>query len=276
MAATEPIDIVELGVGDAPAGLILSTEAGWNQNEADWRFFLSPGNRVRPARRRPVGRNRGTAALLGRQCLDQHGAGDRQTCAAAALPPGSSMPVSLQRHGAVLRPGWTRRRPAPPSTDRSASPRRCNCGGCGCRERRGHQGSTTAIGQQPRAVDRVRRRRHGIRPQLIAVRVRRSSGFSHRIRCRRDRPGSGRPHRAAYRSRCSPIAPIRHWPWSTPSSRSESGPWLIDAVHSQDEFLNGLVQSGWNIERPFQRMRFGPATASPAQLPFAVAGPEFG
>ena len=58
--------------------------------------------------------------------------------------------------------------------------------------------------------------------------------------------------------------------------RSETGPWLIDAVHSQDEFLNGLVGSGWNIERPFQRMCFGPATPSPAQLPLAVAGPEFG
>jgi GNAT acetyltransferase-like protein len=57
---------------------------------------------------------------------------------------------------------------------------------------------------------------------------------------------------------------------------SESGPWLIDAVHSRDEFLDGLVRSGWNIERPFQRMRFGPATVAPAQLPFAVAGPEFG
>ena len=43
MAATEPIDIVDLGVGDAQAGLELSTEAGWNQNEADWRFFLSKG-----------------------------------------------------------------------------------------------------------------------------------------------------------------------------------------------------------------------------------------
>ena len=43
MAATEPIDIVELGVGDAQAGLVLSTEAGWNQNEADWRFFLRQG-----------------------------------------------------------------------------------------------------------------------------------------------------------------------------------------------------------------------------------------
>src|SRR5437016_1455238 len=43
MAATEPLDIVELGVDDAQAGLVLSTEAGWNQNEADWRFFLDKG-----------------------------------------------------------------------------------------------------------------------------------------------------------------------------------------------------------------------------------------
>jgi len=57
---------------------------------------------------------------------------------------------------------------------------------------------------------------------------------------------------------------------------SATGPWLIDAVHSQEAFLNGLVQSGWNIERPFQRMRFGRPAAPPAQLPFAVAGPEFG
>src|SRR4029078_12636798 len=37
------MDIVELGMGDALAGLVLSNEAGWNQNEADWRFFLSQG-----------------------------------------------------------------------------------------------------------------------------------------------------------------------------------------------------------------------------------------
>jgi len=58
--------------------------------------------------------------------------------------------------------------------------------------------------------------------------------------------------------------------------QSETGPWLIDAVHSQEGFLTGLETSGWNIERPFQRMRFGPAAIAPAQLPFAVAGPEFG
>ena len=58
--------------------------------------------------------------------------------------------------------------------------------------------------------------------------------------------------------------------------RSETGPWLIDAVSTQKEFLSGLTGSGWTVERPFQRMRFGRAIAPPKQLPFAVAGPEYG
>jgi hypothetical protein len=57
----------------------------------------------------------------------------------------------------------------------------------------------------------------------------------------------------------------------------ERGPLLIDAVATPDEFLNGLTESGWTIERPFQRMRFGqPNTKGGAELPFAVAGPEYG
>ncbi|HMH72635.1 MAG TPA: GNAT family N-acetyltransferase, partial [Bradyrhizobium sp.] len=43
MADTNPVAIVELGPGDARAGLELSAEAHWNQNEGDWRFFLSQG-----------------------------------------------------------------------------------------------------------------------------------------------------------------------------------------------------------------------------------------
>jgi hypothetical protein len=56
----------------------------------------------------------------------------------------------------------------------------------------------------------------------------------------------------------------------------ESGPLLLDAVFSQTDFLAGLTGAGWNIERPFQRMRFGRATTPAAEPPFAVAGPEFG
>ncbi|WP_038976038.1 GNAT family N-acetyltransferase, partial [Bradyrhizobium japonicum] len=58
--------------------------------------------------------------------------------------------------------------------------------------------------------------------------------------------------------------------------RSETGPILIDAVASQAAFLDGLTASGWTIERPFQRMRFGLATTATKETPFAVAGPEFG
>jgi hypothetical protein len=58
--------------------------------------------------------------------------------------------------------------------------------------------------------------------------------------------------------------------------RSETGSLLIDAVNEQEEFLRGLTGSGWVIERPFQRMRFGRATPQTAELPFAVAGPEYG
>ena len=58
--------------------------------------------------------------------------------------------------------------------------------------------------------------------------------------------------------------------------RSETGPLLIDAVSAQDTFLKGLTGSGWVIERPFQRMRFGRAAPQTGELPFAVAGPEYG
>ena len=58
--------------------------------------------------------------------------------------------------------------------------------------------------------------------------------------------------------------------------RSETSPLLLDAVASQGAFLDGLTAGGWTIERPFQRMRFGPATVTGEEMPFAVAGPEFG
>jgi hypothetical protein len=57
---------------------------------------------------------------------------------------------------------------------------------------------------------------------------------------------------------------------------SESGPLLIDVVQDKSEFLDTLTGAGWSVERPFQRMRFGHGGATGEELPFAVAGPEFG
>ncbi len=58
--------------------------------------------------------------------------------------------------------------------------------------------------------------------------------------------------------------------------QSETGPILIDVVNDHHEFLGNLTGSGWTIERPFQRMRFGRAAIQNAEPPFAVAGPEYG
>src|ERR1700682_3655870 len=62
MADTDPIAIARLGPDDALAGLELSAEAHWNQNEADWRFFLSQGTVF--GARDGDGRLIATAALL--------------------------------------------------------------------------------------------------------------------------------------------------------------------------------------------------------------------
>ena len=130
MAATEPIGIVELDVDDAQAGMALSTEAGWNQNEADWRFFLSQGA-VFGMRDGP--RLVATAALL------PYSAGNAWISMVLVTANFRRRGIATKLVDACLnaaarrasRPGWTRHPTAPPSTDRSASSRRCNCDGCG-------------------------------------------------------------------------------------------------------------------------------------------------
>jgi len=56
----------------------------------------------------------------------------------------------------------------------------------------------------------------------------------------------------------------------------ESGPLLIDAIAGRADFLTGLTDAGWRIERPFQRLRFGRPPAHATEPPFAAAGPEYG
>jgi GNAT superfamily N-acetyltransferase len=274
MAAIEPIDIVELGVGDAQAGLVLSTEAGWNQNEADWRFFLSQG------------------VVFGMH----DGA---QLVATAALLPYSANNAWISM--VLVTPSWRRRGIATKLVDT-------------CLAAATRRGLTTWLDATPAGASvygplgftpalQLRRLRlekpvemraaprlsiGGLETLIARDSVAMGFGRSSLLSEFGSRPGSrivsdtdsialvrdGRTARhigplLANRAdqALAVVNAITH---------SESGPWLIDAVHSHDEFLNGLVASGWNIERPFQRMRFGPAPISPAQLPFAVAGPEFG
>jgi GNAT superfamily N-acetyltransferase len=274
MAATEPVDIVKLGVADAKAGLVLSTEARWNQNEADWRFFLSQGvvfgvragaRLVATAALLPYAagnawismvlvtadfRRRGIATKLVDACLDAAAKRDLTTWL-DATPDGATVygplgfePTLQLRRLRLMEPqGNVSVRP--PSAGQLDDLAARDSGAMGfdrstlLSEFCARPGSRIVADGQSMALVRDGRTARHIGPLL-----------------------ANHPDEA--------LALVDG------IVRSETGPWLIDAVHSQEAFLDGLVDSGWTIERPFQRMRFGPATSSPAQSPFAVAGPEFG
>jgi GNAT superfamily N-acetyltransferase len=274
MAAIEPVDIVELGIGDAQAGLVLSTEAGWNQNEADWRYFLSKGivfgmrdgaRLVATAALLPYSagnawismvlvtadfRRRGIATVLVDACLEvatRRGLTtwlDATPAGAAVYGPlGFTPTLQLRRLRLAKRQEAKATRQLSDGNLDALVVRDASTMGFDrstlLTEFAARSGSRVASGAQAMALTRDGRTARHIGP-LLADDADQALALIDAI------------------------------------VSSESGPWLIDAVHSRDEFLDGLVRSGWNIERPFQRMRFGPATVAPAQLPFAVAGPEFG
>ena len=274
MADTEHISIVELGVADAPAGLALSTEAHWNQNEADWRFFLRKGivfgvrdknHLVATAALLPYAagnawismvlvtaswRRRGLATALVDACLNAAKKLELTTWldatpdgAAVYGPLGFTPTLQLRR----LRLANAKLAQAGPSL------------------------STCGLDQ-------------------FAARDRRAMGFERGLLLKEffERPGSrmladsdsmaivrdGRNARhigpLLANDAASALALV------DAIAKSESGPLLIDAIASQIEFLSGLTGAGWTIERSFQRMRFGRPTTQAVELPFAAAGPEFG
>jgi GNAT superfamily N-acetyltransferase len=274
MAATEPIHIVELGVGDAQAGMVLSTEAGWNQNETDWRFFLSQGvmfgvrhgaRLVATAALLPYAagnawismvlvtsdfRRRGMATKLVDACLDvskQRGLTtwlDATPAGATVYGPLGFIPTLQLRRLRLTKPQGA-------GATRSPSDGNLNALAARDTSAMGFDRSTLLTEFSVRPNSRV-----AADDRAIAL-VRNGRTARHIGPVLADRADQA-------------LALV------DAIVRTETGPWLIDAVHSQEDFLTGLVASGWTIERPFQRMRFGPAAVSPTQLPFAVAGPEFG
>jgi GNAT superfamily N-acetyltransferase len=277
MDATEHLPIVQLGAGDALAGLALSTEAHWNQNEADWRFFLAQGSvfGVRDS--------------------------DLRLVASAALLPYTAGNAWISM--VLVTASWRRRGLATKLVDL-------------CLDVATKQGLTTWLDATPAGAavygplgftPTLQLRRLRLEnatppktgtPHLLAVHglaqfIRRdisAMGFDRNVLLTElgGRPGSrllsngdavalvrdGRTTR-----HIGPLfadSPDRALALIDDIVRSERGAVLIDAVSTQDEFLKGLTNSGWIVERPFQRMRFGRATAKAVELPFAVAGPEYG
>jgi GNAT superfamily N-acetyltransferase len=274
MADTEPFTISKLDAGDAPAGLILSAEAYWNQNETDWRFFLSKGivfgvrdhdgRLIATAALLPYSagngwismvlvtpdfRRRGIATRLIDACLDE--ANKRglttwldATPAGAAVygPLGFTPTLQLLRlRLAAAVPGST----IPLAT--------CDLDTFVARDLK-------AIGFNRHDLIRELATRSGSR--LI------STGTAMAL----VRDGRAARH-------IGPLFaehPDHALALVGAIAACETGSLLIDAVAGRDDFLNGLTNDGWTIERPFQRMRFGRTTTPAAEFQFAVAGPEYG
>jgi GNAT superfamily N-acetyltransferase len=275
MDATEHLPIVPLSHSDALAGLALSTEAHWNQNEADWRFFLTKGT------------------VFGVRDDDRH------LVATAALLPYTSGNAWISM--VLVTANWRRRGLATKLVDL-------------CLDVATKQGLTTWLDATPEGAAvygplgftptlQLRRLRLQTPPKAgapqplstcdvaqFATRDLSAMGFDRSAPLAElgGRPGSRlvsngdavalvRDGRTA--RHIGPLFadnPDRALALVDAIVRSETGPVLIDAVSTQEEFLQGLTNSGWTIERPFQRMRFGRATAQAVELPFAVAGPEYG
>jgi GNAT superfamily N-acetyltransferase len=273
MADTEPA-ISELTIDDAPAGLILSTEAHWNQNEADWRFFLSKG--IVFGVRDPGGRLIATAALL-------------------PYSDGNAW-ISM----VLVTQSWRRRGLATRLID-------------ACLKKADKLGLTTWLDATPAGAvvygplgftpTLQLRRLHLIPAAGKATASLVACDYEAFAACDRSAIGFGRSDllrelaaRAGSRlvSNGKAMALVRDGrtarhigPLFADHSdhalalvgdiaAGEIGPLLIDAVAERSDFLKGLSDRGWTIERPFQRMRFGRATTQAAEPSFAVAGPEFG
>jgi GNAT superfamily N-acetyltransferase len=275
MGAIEHLAIGILGADDAREGLLLSAEAHWNQNEADWRFFLTRG------------------AVFGIRD------GDSRLIATAALLPYTSNNAWISM--VLVTQNWRRRGLATKLLD-------------ACLDSAAKQELTTWLDATPAGATvygplgfkptlELRRLRFAgsaarAAPRPVSdsnyeefiARDRRTMGFdrSALLRDLGGRPGSQLLSHGSAMALIRDGRTARHigplfaddassaTALTVTIAQAEMGPMLIDAVSEHGEFLENLTTCGWTIERPFQRMRFGSATTLDAAPPFAVAGPEYG
>jgi GNAT superfamily N-acetyltransferase len=275
MAATEKeLPLLQLDARDAAAGLELSREAQWNQNEADWRYILAKGTvyGLRDSASRLIAtaallpytkreawismvlvtegwRRQGLATRLVDACLD---ATMRlgltvwldATPAGAAVygPLGFSPTIQLRRLRLEASAGVAACELPPGKLGDFIT---CDINAMGFDRRdllselSGRPGSRLLSTNDAMALVRDGRTARHIGPVFA------------------DNPDSAQ-------------ALVAH------IVASEPGAHLIDAVADQTIFLDSLIRAGWTLERSFQRMRFGRAGSQAGEPPFAVAGPEFG
>jgi GNAT superfamily N-acetyltransferase len=274
MDDTEHLPIVQLDARDATAGLLLSAEAHWNQNEDDWRFFLNKGTvfGVRDRKNNLVA----TAALLPYTDSDawismvlvtesfrRRGLATRlvDTCINTATKLGVTSWLDATPAGAtVYGPlGFT-------PTLQLRRLRLANASASG--------GASLPAGKLNEFLTCDIAAMGFDRSALLQELSRRPAS---RLLSNSDAMTLVRDGRTA--RHIGPLfadTPAHALAMVRDIAASENGPLLIDAIASQSAFIDGLTTGGWTIERPFQRMRFGRAITQAGELPFVVAGPEFG
>ena len=275
MAATEKeLPLLQLDARDAAAGLELSREAQWNQNEADWRYFLTKGNVY--GLRDSTSRLIATAALLPytkreawismvlvTESRRRQGLATRlvDACLDATMRLGLTVWLDATPAGAAVY--------GPLGFSPTIQLQRLRFKG----------GTSAAAGELP----------PGKLGDFISCDIN-AMGFDRRdlISELSGRPGSRLLSTNAAMALVRDGRTARHIGpvfADNPDSAlalvasivaSEPGAHLIDAVADQTIFLDGLMRAGWALERSFQRMRFGRNIGQAGEPPFAVAGPEFG
>jgi GNAT superfamily N-acetyltransferase len=271
----EHLPIVQLDPRDAAGGLALSTEARWNQSEADWRYFLSKGA-VFGTRDRN-GRLIATAALLPytasqawismvlvTQSWRRRGLATRlvDTCLNTANKLGLTSWLDATPEGATVY--------GPLGFAPTLQLRRWCLG----YPPAGKSGAMLRAGQLSDFIARDIGAMGFDRRELLAELSGRKGS---RLVSNGDAMALIRDGRTARH-----LGPVFADTLASALrivndiATDELCPILIDAVASQVGFLKGLTDSGWIVERSFQRMRFGRGRTEAGAPPFAVAGPEFG
>ena len=276
MDDTEHLPTVQLDPRDAPAALSLSAEAHWNQNEDDWRFFMSKGavfgirdrkgSLVATAALLPYTdsdawismvlvtesfRRRGLATRLVDTCLNTAGKLGLTTWL-DATPAGATVYGPLG-----FTPTIQLRRLRLALADASGS--------SATQLPAGKLDEFLTCDIAAMGFDR-----RALLEELAGRRASRLLSNGDAIALVRD------GHTTRHIGPLFADKPAHALAMVREIASSESGPLLIDAIAAQTAFIDGLTSSGWTIERPFQRMRFGRPTTQAGELPFAVAGPEFG
>ncbi|MDB5566595.1 MAG: Acetyltransferase family protein [Tardiphaga sp.] len=276
MGGTDHSAILGLHIDDARACLALSEEAHWNQTEADWRFFLTEGT--------VFGIRDGEGLLIATAALLPYGGGNAWISMVLVTADWQRRGIatklidtSLDTAARLKLTTWLDATPAgaavygPLGFTPSGESQRLRFDGTATPA---SAPQLLSIGNIEDLIARDRRAMDFDRSALLHELAGRSGS---RIVARDGAMALIRDGRKARH-----IGPLFADHTASAATliqaivQSESGPFLLDVVGDQRRLVDSLTPSGWTVERPFRRMRFGRIRTTGTEPPFAGAGPEYG